>query len=210
QSSSGSTGGQKKDGRSSRDGPWYSYPGVVPNIGPRYGRRATWVGASGDQTFLKIDESLINSLSLTRSTVMANKNCIVLLPTQSDSAGSFKCLAISKRDGNCNSFSGPDQVEFSHTATCLDPLYNVLWSYHPGSHNMSCYNVVACEAAESLPPSVLSPEMALPVVPGCFVTRSQAALHLLSCLDTLTQAQELRIIVREESEERPQGCGKVY
>nr|CAD7200761.1 unnamed protein product [Timema douglasi] len=210
QSSSGSTGGQKKDGRSSREGPWYSYPGVVPNIGPRYGRRATWVGASGDQTFLKIDESLINSLSLTRSTVMANKNCIVLLPTQSDSAGSFKCLAISKRDGNCNSFSGPDQVEFSHTATCLDPLYNVLWSYHPGSHTMSCYNVVACEAADSLPPSVLSPEMALPVVPGCFVTRSQAALHLLSCLDTLTQAQELRIVVQEESEERPQGCGKVY
>lgn len=66
----------KKDARLSRDGPWYAYPGTVPNIGPRHGRRATWVGASGDQTFLKIDESLINSLSLTRSTVMANKSSI--------------------------------------------------------------------------------------------------------------------------------------
>lgn len=66
----------KKEARLSRDGPWYAYPGPVPNIGPRHGRRATWVGASGDQTYLKIDESLINSLSLTRSTVMANKSSI--------------------------------------------------------------------------------------------------------------------------------------
>ncbi|KAJ9574765.1 hypothetical protein L9F63_008079, partial [Diploptera punctata] len=202
----------RKDARLSRDGPWYAYPGAVPNIGPRHGRRATWVGASGDQTYLKIDESLINSLSLMRSTVMANKTSIVLLPTQSDHAGSFKCLAINKRDGNCSSFSGGDQVDFSNTATCLDPLYNVLWSYHPGTHDMTCYNVVGCEtrATASLPPSILSPELALPVVASCFVTRSQAALHLLSCLDTLTQAQDQRFTVREDSEDRQAGCGKVY
>lgn len=56
--------------------PWYAIPGAVPNIGPRHGRRATWVGASGDQTFLKIDESLINSVSLSKSTVTANRNYI--------------------------------------------------------------------------------------------------------------------------------------
>lgn len=56
--------------------PWYSIPGAIPNVGPRHGRRATWVGASGDQTFLKIDESLINTVSLSKSTVTANKNCI--------------------------------------------------------------------------------------------------------------------------------------
>lgn len=60
--------------RSDRTQPWHSFPNVVPNIGPRWGRRATWVGATGDQTYVKIDE--INSISLTRSTVMANKNCI--------------------------------------------------------------------------------------------------------------------------------------
>ena len=54
--------------------------------------------------------------------------CIsVLLPTENDPASSFKCLAINKRDGNCSSFSGGDQVDFSNRATCLDPLYNVLW-----------------------------------------------------------------------------------
>lgn len=56
--------------------PWYSIPGPIPNIGPRHGRKATWVGASGDQTFLKLDESLINSVSLSKSTVTANKNYI--------------------------------------------------------------------------------------------------------------------------------------
>lgn len=60
--------------RSDRTQPRHSYPNVVPNIGPQWGRRATWIGASGDQTYIKIDE--INSISLTRSTVMANKNCI--------------------------------------------------------------------------------------------------------------------------------------
>ena len=60
--------------RSERYQPWYSFPNLVPNIGPKWGRRATWVGASGDQTYIKVDE--INSISLTRSTVMANKNCI--------------------------------------------------------------------------------------------------------------------------------------
>lgn len=53
--------------------PWHCIPNAIPNIGPRYGRRATWVGASGDQTFVKIDESLINSVSISMSTVTANK-----------------------------------------------------------------------------------------------------------------------------------------
>lgn len=56
--------------------PWYCIPTPIPNIGPKHGRRATWVGASGDQTFLKIDESLINSVSISKSIVTANKYSI--------------------------------------------------------------------------------------------------------------------------------------
>lgn len=72
--------------------------------------------------------------------------------------------------------------------------------------------MVACEsrATAFLPPSILSPELALPVVASCFVTRSQAALHLLSCLDTLTHAQDQHFTVREDSEDNQAGCGKVY
>ncbi len=46
------------------------------SIGAKHGRRATWVGASGDQSFLRIDESLISAHTLSRSTIVANPNCI--------------------------------------------------------------------------------------------------------------------------------------
>ena len=44
--------------------------------GARHGRRATWIGASGDQTYLRIDESLINAHTLSKSNIFANNSCI--------------------------------------------------------------------------------------------------------------------------------------
>ncbi|XP_076287336.1 MYC binding protein highwire isoform X6 [Lasioglossum baleicum] len=196
--------------RTDRTQPWHSFPNLVANIGPRWGRRATWVGATGDQTYVKIDE--INSISLTRSTVMANKNCIILIPHQNDHANSFKCLVISKRDGTCNSYSGSDQVDFSSCATCLDPLYNVIWTFNPTNNEISLYNIISTEARgiPGLEVSILSPGLALPVVSNCFVTRSQAAMHLLGCLDTLTQAQDENLSIIEENECNQTTQGKVY
>ncbi|XP_076385847.1 MYC binding protein highwire isoform X12 [Megachile rotundata] len=196
--------------RTDRTQPWHSFPNVVPNIGPRWGRRATWVGASGDQTYVKIDE--INFISLTRSTVMANKNCIILIPHQTDHANSFKCLVISKRDGTCNSYSGADQVDFSNCATCLDPLYNVIWTFNPINNEISLYNIISTEARTipGLEISILNPGLALPVVSNCFVTRSQAAMHLLGCLDTLTQAQDENLSIVEENECNQSTHGKAY
>lgn len=48
----------------------------MPNIGSKYGRKATWIGASGDQTFLRIDEALINSHVLATSEIFASKHII--------------------------------------------------------------------------------------------------------------------------------------
>lgn len=48
----------------------------MPNIGAKYGRKATWIGASGDQTFLRIDEALINSHVLATSEIFASKHII--------------------------------------------------------------------------------------------------------------------------------------
>jgi E3 ubiquitin-protein ligase MYCBP2 len=81
---------------------WYAIPGPMPNIGSKFGRCATWIGASGEQTFLKIDESLINATNLTCASVAANARHILLLPTAChDEATSFKSLAISRNDGFC-------------------------------------------------------------------------------------------------------------
>lgn len=159
---------------------------------------------------MKVDE--INSISLTRSTVMANKSCILLLPHQTEHRNSFKCLVINKRDGTCNSFSGVDQVDFNQCAACLDPLYNVIWAFNPTNNEISYYNVISTEARtmQNLEVSILSPGLALPIVPSCYVTRSQAAMHLLACLDTLTQAQDEKLTIVEGSENNQSTHGKVY
>lgn len=154
----------------------------------------------------------------------------------------FKSLVINKKDGNCNSFKGPDQVDFSTKMVCMDPIYNILWSYDGSNHEVCCYNIVASElqtvnsnnqavrSADNRVLSdvkiiqdkslidkqaslnmILSPELALPVTTNCHVTRFQAALNLLCCLDTLTIAHDLQITaVKEEVDERQMVTGKQY
>ncbi|XP_044762914.1 E3 ubiquitin-protein ligase MYCBP2 [Coccinella septempunctata] len=217
--------------------PWYSIPTQVPNIGPRHGRRATWVGASGDQTFIKIDESLINALSISKSAVTATKSSLVLIPNHEDTAKSFSCLVINKRDGNCNSFKGKDQLSFCGKTICLDPIYNVLWSYNVKNHEIECFNITSSELnAKTINKldnkqlsnnrymatdnardknfnitSILSPELSLPLVTNCFVTRFQAAINLLCTLDTLTVAHDLQLAaVKEDTDERQLISGKLY
>ena len=60
----------------SKKGLWHAVPSLVPGIGSKHGRRAVWIGASGEQTFLRIDESLINAHTLSRSSIVANQDCI--------------------------------------------------------------------------------------------------------------------------------------
>lgn len=136
----------------------------------------------------------------------------VLIPHQSDHMNSFKCLVINKRDGSCSSFSGNDQVDFTQSAACLDPLYNVIWTFNSANSEISSYNVISSEARSipGLESSVLCPELALPTISTCLVTRSQAAMHLLACLDTLTQAQDEKLTIVEENECSQAVHGKVY
>ena len=53
---------------------WHSVPGFVTKVGPKQGKRASWIGASGDQTFFKLDESLINEKQFQNSTVIASNS----------------------------------------------------------------------------------------------------------------------------------------
>jgi len=46
----------------------------VTKVGPKQGKRASWIGASGDQTFFKLDESLINDKQFQNSTVIASNS----------------------------------------------------------------------------------------------------------------------------------------
>ncbi|XP_069130438.1 LOW QUALITY PROTEIN: E3 ubiquitin-protein ligase MYCBP2-like [Argopecten irradians] len=201
--------GPDEAGAKTKKGVWYALPGPVPGIGARYGRRATWIHASGDQTYMRIDESLINAHILASSKVFANTSCIGLIPMGEENAGIMKCLMISKADGSCRSLGGTDQVDLSQDSVCLDPVYDVLWSYSPGKHEVTCYNVVASEARPLKSQvkmaniqDLFKPEISVPVRMGCETTRSHCALHLLGCLDTLTLAQISNLTVMEETKEK--------
>ena len=50
---------------------------------------------------------------------------LVILPTQSNL--SSQNLVISRNDGKCRNFSGPEQVNFSNNLVTWDPVYGVLW-----------------------------------------------------------------------------------
>ena len=89
---------------------WYSFPGHIPGLGAAHGKTVTWVGASADQTVLKLDESLINAQNLVGATIAANKHQVLLLPTHNKQPISFHSLCISRSDGFCRSFSALDQV----------------------------------------------------------------------------------------------------
>ncbi|XP_041356631.1 E3 ubiquitin-protein ligase MYCBP2-like isoform X3 [Gigantopelta aegis] len=193
---------------------WYAMAGPVPGVGARFGCRATWIGASGDQTYMRIDESLINAHNLARSNIFASQTCIGLIPKGEDNAGMMKCLMIQKADGSCKSFSDADQADLSNQAVCMDPVYDVLWGYNPVTHKVNCYNVLSTEARDlkAVNPSYcnhFSPEIAVPIRQGAVASRSHCALHMLSCLDTLTVCQQLNMTVVEETKEK-QSSSKIY
>lgn len=77
---------------------WNCIPSSITGIGPNFRRKACWVSASGDQTFIKIDESLVNANSLTKISVAADKNTIIFI---SNNEGVPGCITINKQDGKC-------------------------------------------------------------------------------------------------------------
>uniref|UniRef100_A0A9J7XNT7 E3 ubiquitin-protein ligase MYCBP2 n=1 Tax=Cyprinus carpio carpio TaxID=630221 RepID=A0A9J7XNT7_CYPCA len=194
---------------------WNAKPSPMPNIGAKYGRKATWIGASGDQTYLRIDEALINSHILATSEIFASKHIIGLVPTSVSEPPPFKCLLINKLDGSCRTFNDSEQEDLQGFGLCLDPVYDVIWRFLPATREMCCYNAVIADArvptASDIQAlcSILSPELALPSGSHATTTRSHGALHILGCLDTLAAMQELKMGVAS-AEEETQAVMKVY
>ncbi|XP_060681901.1 E3 ubiquitin-protein ligase MYCBP2 isoform X9 [Hemiscyllium ocellatum] len=194
---------------------WNTRPSPMPNIGSKYGRKATWLGASGDQTFLRIDEALINSHVLSTSEIFASRSIIGLVPSSITEPPPFKCLLINKLDGSCRTFNDSEQEDLRGFGVCLDPVYDVIWRFIPGPKEVWCYNAVTADAR--LPAAsdmhnrccILSPELALPAGSRAYTTRSHGALHILGCLDTLAVMQDLKMGVTN-TEEEIQAVTKVY
>ncbi|XP_071483934.1 E3 ubiquitin-protein ligase MYCBP2-like [Diadema antillarum] len=193
----------------------HTVPAPIPSLGARHSKRATWVGASGDHTFIKVDEALISPKMLADSLVFASQEEIGILPND-ETITSVKCLMLNRKDGACTSFTGVDQSQLRGCSICLDPLYNVLWSYNPLLHQIQCYNIlktgITCPSIlPNTPPaaSILSPQLALPSTPHVPMEGAHIALHVLACLDSLTASREAGLTI-VESEAQVQSVAKVY
>lgn len=133
----------------------------------------------------------------------------MILPILSESL--YTCIVINRESGICKSFGPTSQVSFEGNLACLDPYYDVIWKYSNDPPSFKCYNIMLVDAKNlkecslydssymkdtfdkpfnqvinfgrrSL--SILSCELAIPRIDGCFTTRYQLAIHLLACLDT--------------------------
>ncbi|GFS50044.1 e3 ubiquitin-protein ligase MYCBP2 [Trichonephila clavipes] len=193
---------RKKD--RDKDNNWNAVPGLIHNIGTKFGRRATWIGASGDQTFVKIDESLINSHSLSKSSVVCSKTCIGIIPNQLEQASSFKSLVISKVDGSCRSFCPSSQ-----RITLFNIIITELQNFNCPSSKVSVNSGANNKDFNPSLPRILNPEHMLPFKPGVPISRAHAALNIMSSLDTLTSAQEQNLQVLSDDRKR-QNLSKVY
>lgn len=95
---------------------WNCIPAPITAIGSSYRKKACWIQACGDQTFLKIDESLVNASSLSKISVAANKNTIIFI---SNNEG---CITINKQDGKCRTHIN-NQYSFNLNYGNNDEIY---------------------------------------------------------------------------------------
>uniref|UniRef100_A0A182J9U7 PHR domain-containing protein n=1 Tax=Anopheles atroparvus TaxID=41427 RepID=A0A182J9U7_ANOAO len=138
---------------------WHCAPVAIDSFGPGTGRRASWIAASGDQTYIKVEESLINGAALAKYSVTADRSTILLIPNnQPHLAGS---ITIDRRTGHCrahrtNQFDARADPSIGgmreayrrnrwHFAFTLDPLFNVLWGYDAIRKRMLIFNPIAAE-----------------------------------------------------------------
>uniref|UniRef100_A0A182N2D3 PHR domain-containing protein n=1 Tax=Anopheles dirus TaxID=7168 RepID=A0A182N2D3_9DIPT len=140
---------------------WHCGPVAIETFGPGTGRRASFIAASGDQTYIKVEESLINGAALAKYSVTADRSTILLIPNnQPHLTGS---ITIDRRTGHCrahrtNQFDARIELTASnaglkdayrrnrwHFSFTLDPLFNVLWGYDAIRKRMLIFNPIAAE-----------------------------------------------------------------
>jgi len=89
-------------------------------------------------------------------------------------------------------FDGEDQQNLLGCGVCIDPEYNVLWSFSPCSGEVSCFNPIAADIEDSSG-TILSTSICLPRSKEAHTSRSHMALNLLSCMSTLATCPPLTI-----------------
>uniref|UniRef100_A0A182TRI3 PHR domain-containing protein n=2 Tax=Anopheles melas TaxID=34690 RepID=A0A182TRI3_9DIPT len=155
-------GGDRMDGAGEGNFFWHCAPVAIESFGPGTGRRASFIAASGDQTYIKVEESLINGAALAKYSVTADRSTILLIPNNQSHLGGS--ITIDRRTGHCrahrmNQFDARVELNAGaqaglkeayrrnrwHFSFTLDPLFNVLWGYDAIRKRMLIFNPIASE-----------------------------------------------------------------
>uniref|UniRef100_A0A1S4H5Z6 RCR-type E3 ubiquitin transferase n=1 Tax=Anopheles gambiae TaxID=7165 RepID=A0A1S4H5Z6_ANOGA len=155
-------GGGRTDGAGEGNFFWHCAPVAIESFGPGTGRRASFIAASGDQTYIKVEESLINGAALAKYSVTADRSTILLIPNNQSHLGGS--ITIDRRTGHCrahrmNQFDARVELNAGaqaglkeayrrnrwHFSFTLDPLFNVLWGYDAIRKRMLIFNPIASE-----------------------------------------------------------------
>ncbi|KAG7266726.1 hypothetical protein CRUP_006272 [Coryphaenoides rupestris] len=175
---------------------WNAKPSPMPNIGAKYGRKATWIGASGDQTFLRIDEALINSHVLATSEIFASKHIIGLVPTSVSEPPPFKCLLINKLDGSCRTFNDSEQEDLQGFGLCLDPQPASYQPYQPASYQpYQPASYQPQQPASYQQPSVVMPPLTSPSGCDSCLRLTQKVTELEGRISVLHQIRDDELIL---------------
>ena len=88
-------------------------------------------------------------------------------------------------------------------------MYNVVWAYNNETGSLSSYHPLLSNGntvhhsdstnhRSEVKESLLTPELALPQFSSTSVSRNQASINMLSCLDTLTHFPEVNLTSNED------------
>ncbi|XP_019862398.1 PREDICTED: E3 ubiquitin-protein ligase MYCBP2-like, partial [Amphimedon queenslandica] len=139
------TFGKHQEGQLGRppsdDKEWHMVPGCV-TLSDSY--KSKWISASNNQTFISVDESLVSDDLLNKTVVFGHTDCIGLLPPSIDEMKS-SLVVINPTTLLSKKLDGDEQESLSGRSLCIDPEYNVLWSFDASSFEICCYNPVAAE-----------------------------------------------------------------
>ncbi|VDK29643.1 unnamed protein product [Gongylonema pulchrum] len=173
-------------------------PSFVPGFGRGSGTVATWIGASGDTTFIHSQARVYSSGIILDCQIVANNETVLLFPNEVG-----KDYMVIRR--KCNTF-----YQYSlgagglYTNWCLEPKYDLLWAFNAAE--MRIKSISAClprsqeakssdanmEALAKEISFLRAPEFMIPMVGEISLPIRQLALNLLSTAYVATMLESRR------------------
>uniref|UniRef100_A0A183UUS7 PHR domain-containing protein n=1 Tax=Toxocara canis TaxID=6265 RepID=A0A183UUS7_TOXCA len=187
------TFGAHRQGQLAREGEdrnWNATPAFVPGYGRAYGMVATWIGASGDTTFIHSQKQIFSSDIISNCQIVSNKDAVLIFPNQVGK----EYVAIRRKFNRFYQHSlGPAGLYMSW---CLEPKYNLMWAFNAAEMRVQSLcdsvalrsdEVVAFTTSASANNDLIAkeisflraPEFTIPVEPESQLSTLQMAINVL-------------------------------